>query len=95
MILNRFVNWMKFAIVLFSLILILIGFSFGYIYNNYISGACIDRPLSYGIEKINEINNENFICSCTSYSGEMNPFYFNETGLFHGTFLESQIEIIP
>jgi len=93
--LSNFWNWVKFSILIFSLILILIGFSFGYIYNNSVSGACIDRPLSYGIEKINKMNDENFICSCTSNSGKINPFYFNESGVYYGTFLDSQVTIIP
>lgn len=92
---NNFINWLKFVSTLFCLILIVIGFAFGYIYNNYNSGACIDRPLSYGIEKMNDINNENFICSCTTISGTTNPFYFNESGIYRGTFLDSQITIIP
>lgn len=92
---NKFIVWLKLAILLFCVILIIIGFSFGYIYNNYKNGACTERPLSYGIEKINEINNNNFTCACTTTSGITNPFYFNESGVFRGTFIDSYIEIIP
>lgn len=92
---NNFTFWLKLSISLFCLILILIGFVFGYVYNNYKNGACSDRPLSYGIEKVNLLNNDSFTCACTSISGKTNPFYFDESGLYYGTFLESQIKIIP
>ncbi len=92
---NKFIGWLKLSISLFCMILILIGFGFGYIYNNHKNGACVERPLSYGIEKFNRANNDSFTCACTSMSGLTNPFYFNEDGVFRGTFLESQIKIIP
>lgn len=87
----------KISILLFCLILLVIGFMFGYIYNNYKNEACAERPLSYGIEKMNDLNNASFTCACTSISNKMiNPFYFNESGVFRGTFLDSQIiTIIP
>lgn len=92
---NKFTTWLKLSISLFCLILILIGFAFGYIYNNYKSGACTERPLSYGIEKLNDMNNASFTCACSPKSNEINPFYFDESGIYHGTFLDSQIELIP
>ncbi len=78
---NKFIKWLKVSILLLSVILILIGFAFGYIYNNYKSGACTERPLSYGVEKLNELNNDNFMCSCSSLSGKLEPFSFNEEGI--------------
>ncbi len=85
-----FMKLLKLSILIFCLILIVIGFGFGYIYNNNINGACVERPLSYGIEKINDLNDANFNCACTSNS-LTNPFYFNESGTFEGRFLDSQI----
>lgn len=81
MIQNNFIKWLKLSIVLFCLILILIGFALGYIYNNYSNGACSERPLSYAIEKLNDMNNANFTCSCDSISGNIESFSFNEDGL--------------
>lgn len=95
MIKSNFIVWLKLSILLFSIILILIGFTMGYVYNNYKNGSCSERPLSYGIEKFNEINNDSFTCACSAISGTTNPFYFNENGVYRGTFLDSQIEILP
>ena len=48
--------------------MILIGFSFGYIYNNYSNQVCRETPFAYAIEKINDMNNDNFICLCLTGS---------------------------
>jgi len=80
---NNFDNWKKWlvvSIILFSTILVLIGFAFGYLYNNYSNGVCREDPLSYGIDKINNINDDEFICSCTSNSNLMNHFNFDKDG---------------
>lgn len=92
---NKFMIWLKLSISLFCIILIIIGFGFGYIYNNYKNEACIENPLSYGIEKFNDINDDDFTCACTTMSGLVNPFYFNEDGVFRGKFSDSQVTIIP
>ena len=85
-----FMKLLKLSILIFCLILIVIGFGFGYIYNNNINGACVERSLNYGIEKINDLNDASFTCACTS-AGITDPFYFNETGIYEGRFLDSQI----
>ncbi len=77
----EFKSLLKISITLFCLILIFIGFGFGYIYSNYKSGACNERPLFYGVEKLNDMNNAEFTCSCNSISGSIKPFYFNKDGL--------------
>ena len=92
---SKFIGWLKVAISIACVILILLGFLLGYVYNNYSNGACKDTPLSYGIEKLNDMNDDSFTCACTSLSGEINPFYFDKSGTFEGTFLDSQITIIP
>lgn len=92
---NNFNNWLKLSIALSFIILIVIGFALGYIYNNYKNEACTERPLSYGIEKFNDINNDSFTCACSPKSYNTNPFYFDEHGVYHGTFLDSQIVILP
>ena len=75
MIFNSFKSLLKISITLFCLILILIGFGFGYMYNDYKSGACTQRPLSYGLEKLNDMNNANFTCSCSTISkNNLKPF---------------------
>ena len=80
---SKFIRWLKFSILLFCIILILMGFAFGYIYNNYISDNCIGRPLSYGIEKLNDMNDAEFTCTCTGSSDSkfIEPFSFNKNGL--------------
>lgn len=82
--LNSFDSLLRISITLFCLILIFIGFGFGYIYSNYKSEACIERPLSYGIGKLNDMNNADFTCSCISSSQNLKPFSFNEEGLIDG-----------
>ena len=79
-----FKSLLKISITLFCLILIFIGFGFGYIYSNYKSEACVQRPLSYGLEKLNDMNNADFTCSCISTSTDLKPFSFNENGLISG-----------
>ena len=88
-------KWLKIVILLFCITLIIIGFGFGYIYNNYKNGACIDRPLSYGVEQLNDINNENFTCSCTPKYGQVNPFYFNQDGIISVTNPDNLLIITP
>lgn len=79
MIFNSFMGLLKISITLFCLILIFIGFGFGYMYSDYKSESCIERPFSYGIGKLNDMNNDNFTCSCSALGVE--SFSFNEDGL--------------
>lgn len=74
---SNWVNWLKFSILLFIIILITVGFGFGYIYADT---TCEEDPLKYSVQKLNEVNNDNFTCSCTALSGKIKPFYFDETG---------------
>ncbi len=85
-----FMKLLKLSILIFCVILIVIGFGFGYIYNNYLNGACVEKPLNYGIEKIDDLNNASFTFACTS-GGITDSFYFNETGTYEGRFLDSKI----
>jgi hypothetical protein len=91
--LDRFMKWLKISISIFCLILLVIGFGLGYFYNNYTSGACIDKPLSYGISKLNDMNNANFTCSCSSAGIE--PFSFTENGLVSDYMINPQIISYP
>ena len=65
----------KICFLICSLILLTIGFLLGYL---YVDRGCMENPLGFGVEKMNDINGDNFMCSCTS---QLNPglaFYFNE-----------------
>jgi hypothetical protein len=89
---NKF--WLKSAIVIYCSILILIGFALGYIYNNYKNESCVERPLFYGIEMVDKLNNDSFTCSCSSLSKEVNPFHFNKDGIVADPFLDPVIDTI-
>lgn len=80
---NNFNNYFKAVIILASLIFILIGFALGYIYTDYIYGdeACIKDPLVYGINALNNYNDDNFHCTCNSQSGKIDPFSFTGEGV--------------
>ncbi len=55
-------KWLKVALVTGTLICITVGFLLGYLV--YSSDGCIQDPLTYGLEKMNEINEDYFMCSC-------------------------------
>lgn len=76
--LNNWQIWLKIVISLVCLILISFGFLLGYLYNDT---SCTESPFTYGIEKLNERNNDNFTCLCSSYSGKLKPFSFNHNGI--------------
>ncbi|KKM14436.1 hypothetical protein LCGC14_1706150 [marine sediment metagenome] len=92
---DSFTTWLKVSITLFSVILILIGFLLGYLYNPSDGKVCTENPFTYGIEKINEVNNDEFICSCTSLSGKIDPFYFDENGVVKGLETKQFLENFP
>lgn len=71
-------RWLKIIILLIALIILLIGFLIGYFYGDK---SCIEDPLRYGVQKLNEVNEDNFICSCTPTKKVAMPFYFDETGI--------------
>ena len=68
-------KWMRISFIIATLLLLVSGFAFGYIYNYKKNNSCTDNPFIYGIKEMNELNNVKFYCSCRG--GELN-FYFNE-----------------
>lgn len=75
----KFTTWIKIAITIFCLIMLTIGFAMGYIYSNNQNKECIEKPFSYGIDKLNRMNHAEFTCSCMAVG--MQSFSFNDEGL--------------
>ena len=71
---NKEQRWMMVAFVVSILIFAAIGFAIGYI---SIDNGCNNNPLVYGVRELNELNEDNFICSCRSMKGLRNSFEFN------------------
>lgn len=84
---NKFIRLLKLSILLFCVILIIIGFAFGYLYNSYKTDSCAERPISYGVQKLNEINNDSFTCACTPISGNYETLSFDENGVVKNNLL--------
>ena len=68
---------MNIAIAVSILTCITIGFAIGYLMKD---DGCSVNPLVYGIEQINELNEDYFTCSCESSKVE-ESFYFNQEGI--------------
>ncbi len=86
--LDNWQTWLKIACVLIALIILLVGFLAGYFYGDK---SCIEDPFIYGINKLNEMNNDEFICSCSSFSGIIDPFTFNKDGVIQEEKFNSEI----
>jgi len=78
MIFDNWKNLLYIVVILISLIFLVTGFLIGYYYTDK---SCIENPLSYGIKKINKMNNINLTCSCFSPNGEAESFFFNENNI--------------
>lgn len=74
---NRPRSWLLIILVASTLLLIVIGFGFGYLYASKVKG--LDNPMVYGIEKLNEHNNAYFECECRAPTFP-NYFKINEDG---------------
>lgn len=81
-------NLIKVIIICFALFFILIGFLLGYLYAD---DSCHINPLSYGIKFLNEKNDDNIICSCTSLEGKTKDFYFDEEKMVEGNYLDDAL----
>lgn len=77
MILNNLKILIIFTLILVISISLIFGFLIGYILTDK---SCQENPFSYGLKKINSINNVNLTCFCFSTKGEVNPLLFNEKG---------------
>lgn len=76
---KNFNNWFKAYLVIFSLIILLVGFAIGSIYSDKFESECKLKPFYYGIKKLNDANDDYFTCSCISKTYK--TFSFNEEGL--------------
>lgn len=73
--------WIKICITISALILLVVGFTIGYLIGD---DSCKQNPLRYGVEKLNKANNDSFFCSCASGKYPQ-PIYFDENGLKEST----------
>lgn len=77
-------GWLKFAILLFCTILILIGFMMGYIINS----SCNNNPFQEGIKKLNEVTDSEFKCYCKSNNVSIHDISFDKDGVINEIYLE-------
>ncbi len=68
------IKLIKICILICSLILLTVGFLLGYLYADR---GCMENPLGFGVERMNDLNDGNFMCKCTSNTNGQ-TFYFNE-----------------
>lgn len=72
---NEFRFWLIIAIILLVSIFLCVGYLYGKISTeNY---ECSNNPLTYGINKYNEANGEDYICNCYAMNGTSRSFYFD------------------
>jgi len=77
--------WMKVAMIISALILLVSGFAFGYFYNYQSSNFCVSNPFIYGVKEMNELNDVEFLCTCKDGKG-LN-FYFDKDEIGSGNYL--------
>jgi hypothetical protein len=68
-------KWIKIVLIIFGIILFISGMLVGYI---LMDNGCSSHPFSYGINKVNKVNNAEFFCTCSS--GET-TFTFDKNGV--------------
>lgn len=73
-------NWFKFIVILTLFIFIGIGILIGIVIGD--NPSCNENPLVFGIERLEEINEVNFSCSCISTDSPLDPFYFDDEGIY-------------
>ena len=71
---KEFNLWLRISIIIAGLILITIGFLIGNISDEK---ECSNNPLGYGVKVLNDINNQEFTCSCYAENLRIS---FNENG---------------
>jgi len=69
-------KWFYVALASAILLLLVSGFAFGYSYAIIKDNTCQFNPFLYGINKINELNDEDFNCKCVGVDGKR-IFSFN------------------
>lgn len=72
---NEFKTYIIIAIILSISIVFLIGFVVGKLSAN--GRECELNPLTYGLGKFNEVNEEEYICNCYAMSGSGKNFNFD------------------
>ncbi len=72
-------KWFKLFISLIFIISLLIGVLLGYLI--YANDSCSGNPFTYGVNILNEKNEDNIMCSCYSQLGITEDFCFDESGM--------------
>lgn len=70
----------NFIFLIAAIILIIVGFIIGYFV--FKTEKCELNPLSYGIEKIEKINNLQILCTCSADDSRFKPFYFDDLSIY-------------
>lgn len=78
--------WLILGLLCCSLILLTIGFGIGYIFTDK---GCLENPLAYGIKQMNELNDDNFKCTCSSL--KFGSFYINSSNMWINNNVNSKI----
>lgn len=71
-------NLIKFILLIIALILFTSGILIGLTINK----DCSSNPLTYGIKKVEKLNDANFSCACYSTDKALNIFYFDDKGIY-------------
>jgi len=74
--------WYRLIVVLCAIILLISGFFIGKLTIKNESALCLTNPFTYSVQAIEKINNANFTCSCNSIDKPINPFYFDDKGIY-------------
>lgn len=56
--------WLRVIYITLILLLLCSGFIIGYLFNS--PKECVENPLIYSVKRLNDINNDEYICSCYS-----------------------------
>ena len=83
---NEQKKWMKVIYITCALLLIVIGFTLGYIYNYKANNSCTNNPFTYGVKEMNKLNDAYFLCTCNG--GEGLSFNFDEDEMNSGSYFD-------
>ena len=75
-----------------ALILLTVGFAMGYVYHTYQSEPCIQDPLTYGVNLLNDMNDDEYVCTCSAY-GNHEPLVIDKNGPVKNTNLLQGIDL--
>lgn len=76
---NKEQKWMVVVVVVSILVFTTLGYLIGYLNTDK---GCNNNPLVYGIQRMNEMNEDIFVCECISEISYSNSFEFDKSGMW-------------